>query len=119
LDLLKKALDVASCQTFKALRLSTGLKTLAAIAVLPALAAVWRLLPVHVALGSFAAAALAAVLAKCLLRHVFRNPNPLWQLLLALPLLLLGAPLTALATRVIDPIYIRFGPRYRPGGGIE
>ena len=114
LDLLKKALDVASCQAFKALRLSTGLKVLAGIAVLPALAAVWRLLPVHVALGSLAAAALAAVLAKCLLRYVFRNPSPLWQILLAIPLLLLGAPLTALATRVIDRIYIRFGPRYRP-----
>jgi predicted acylesterase/phospholipase RssA len=113
LDLLKRSLEVASHSAFKALRLSTALKVCAAIALLPALAAVWRLRTLHVALGPLAAAALAAVFAQLLLRHVFRNPSPLWQILLALPMLLLGAPLTLLVTRVINPIYIRCGPRTR------
>ncbi len=113
LDLLMKALDVARYRTFKALRVSAKPWILVGIALAPALAGVWRLLPARVALPALAAAALAAGLAKWLLRHVFRNPNPLWQLLLALPMLVLGAPLTFIATRILDPIYIRFGPNYR------
>jgi hypothetical protein len=67
----------------------------------------------HLALAPLAAAALAYALAKFLLRHVFRNVTPLWQILLALPMLLLGAPLTAFITRVINPIYLHYGPRCR------
>ena len=32
--------------------------------------------------------------AKSILHRLFRNPNPLWQILLAIPLLFLGWPLT-------------------------
>ena len=113
LDLLKKALAVASRSSFKALRVSTGLKVFTGIAFLPALAVLWSLRTASLTLGSLATVAIAALLAKCLLRRVFRNRNPLWQTLLALPMLVLGAPLTAFATRVVNPIYLRFGPRYR------
>jgi hypothetical protein len=57
--------------------------------------------------------AILAVLAKLVLHRILRNPNPLWQIAIAVPLLILGGPLTWISTRWIDPIYLRCGPRYR------
>jgi hypothetical protein len=58
--------------------------------------------------------AIATAVLKLVLHRFLRNPNPLWRILLALPLLFLGGPLTWMCTRWFDPIYLRSGPRYRP-----
>ena len=57
--------------------------------------------------------AAAAIAAKSILHRLLRNPNPLWQILLAIPLLFLGWPLTWIWTTLIDPIYLHSGPRFR------
>ena len=54
-----------------------------------------------------------AVLLQFLLRRVLRRPNPLWEILLAIPLLVLGWPLIWIWTGLIDPVYLHSGPRYR------
>ena len=121
LDKFKKALQVASATTFKPYQLSATLK-LAAWAVIAVMIAGLgyllfamrgrsvSLVGVLIVVIGFA---LLAVLAKFVLHRIVRNPNPLWQIAIAAPLLILGGPLTWISTRWIDPIYLRYGPRYR------
>ena len=120
-DALNTALSVAQFQAFRALRLSAGLKAAAlALCVLGAYGlfhAARVVSPYQIRVGGLigvmAVAALIAAAAKLLLHRVFRNPNPLWQIMAAIPLLALGQPLLAILTGLVDPIYLRSGPRYR------
>jgi hypothetical protein len=121
LDELKRVLDVAHSQALKAFQLSTGLKVATVFSVLAAVAGLAALIyslqglaiPVNGLLAVLSLAAIGAGAAKLLLRYVFRNPNPLWQVIAAVPLLFIGLPLLLFFTAVIDPIYLRAGPRYR------
>jgi predicted acylesterase/phospholipase RssA len=121
LQSLQTTLDIAHYQALKPYRLSRGLRALTWIAALLAVVGViglvisardetvrlmWLLIAGAIIGGS-------AVVVKLLLRHVLRNPNPLWQCALAFSMIFLGAPLIWIMTRWLDPIYLRSGPRYR------
>ncbi|HEY1336062.1 MAG TPA: hypothetical protein VGF59_01065, partial [Bryobacteraceae bacterium] len=117
----KKTLTVARNTAFKPYRISTPLKLAAWLAIAAVLAGLWLLgvdvrgVSVSLAwlLAVVIALAVAAFVAKLVLRRVLHNPNPLWQIGLAIPMLILGGPLTWIWTRFFDPIYLRSGPRYR------
>jgi predicted acylesterase/phospholipase RssA len=123
LDAFKKALHVARASTFKPYRLSTAVKVLtwaSAAAVLIGFVFLLRSMrgySVSVA-GLLAAVVLLAATGaavKLVLHRVLHNPNPLWQILAAIPLVFLGWPLTWFWTRFLDPVYLRSGPRCRGG----
>ncbi len=121
LQLLQATLDIAQYQAFKPYRLSKGVRALTWVAALVAVASViWLMYSARgetvklmwlLTIG--AAIAGIAIVVKLLLRHVLRNPNPLWQCILAVSMIVLGAPLIWIMTRWLDPIYLRSGPRYR------
>ncbi len=112
-ETLLQALDLARFQAFKALRLSPALKAGAALLGLLVAAGLWRVAALRFPLWLPVALAAWFAALQWILRRVFRNPNPLWQTLLAVPLLVLGGPLMAFTAGVVDPIYLRFGPKYR------
>jgi predicted acylesterase/phospholipase RssA len=121
LDQLKKMLHAGSATTFKPYRVSAGMKAitwLGAVAAACALAllvlsargvsiSLARLLTVVIAVSA------AGGVTSLLLHKVLRNPNPLWQILLAIPMLVIGWPLAWISTRILDPVYLRSGPVYR------
>jgi hypothetical protein len=121
LDEFKNALHIASATTFKLYHLSAGLKYAAWLVTAAAAAGlgylVYSMWGFSVGLGSVLAIVIGfvilAFLAKLLFHRVLRNPNPLWQIAIAVPLLILGGPLTWISTQWLDPIYLRCGPRYR------
>jgi predicted acylesterase/phospholipase RssA len=125
LESLMTTLRVARFTAFKPYRLSRALQAITWVTA--AAIGVWF---VYLAISSgsvtlnighafifilILASALAG--AKFVLRRVLRNPNPLWQILVALPLVPLGWPLTWFCTALLDPIYLRSGPRYRKDSG--
>lgn len=120
LDKLKKTLAVARATAFKPYRLSIAIKLITWTLVLTTLGGIvwWGISikdqPVRVSrsLLFMVGLVLAGGALKRFLRLV-RNPNPLWQVLLAIPLLILGWPLTWIWTTFLDPVYLRSGPRYR------
>jgi hypothetical protein len=119
LEELKKTLEVARASAFKPYRISTSVKLVTWIAAAAALAGSVRLVAsargdspsIGHALAVIALVAAVAAAAKFVLHRLLRNPNPLWQVLLAIPLLFLGWPLTWICTGLLDPIYLRSGPR--------
>jgi hypothetical protein len=119
---LKRTLRVARSLAFKPYQLSIGVKIVTWLALAAAAVGLLYLIlsarghTVSIARLLFATVVVvvAGAAAKFLLRRVLRNPNPLWQFIAAIPMLILGWPLTWLWTRLIDPIYLRSGPRYRP-----
>lgn len=121
LESLKRTLRVAHSLAFKPYQLSMRVKVLTWVALAAVAAGLLYLIlstqrqTVSIAWLLIAAVVLviAGLASKFLLRRVLRNPNPLWQFIAATPMLILGWPLTWLWTRLIDPIYIRSGPRYR------
>jgi predicted acylesterase/phospholipase RssA len=122
LESLKRTLRVARSLAFKPYQLSIGVKIVTWLALAAAAVGLLYLIlsarghTVSIARLLFATVVVvvAGAAAKFLLRRVLRNPNPLWQFIAAIPMLILGWPLTWLWTRLIDPIYLRSGPRYRP-----
>ncbi|HWC96708.1 MAG TPA: patatin-like phospholipase family protein [Candidatus Sulfopaludibacter sp.] len=117
----RRALDVARNTTFKPYRVSAGVKLISWLAaavglvglVLLVLASRGHTVSIARLLAVIAVFSFAAMAAKEFLKRVLRNPNPLWQILLALPLLVLGWPLLWLFTTFLDPVYLHSGPRYR------
>jgi predicted acylesterase/phospholipase RssA len=117
----KYVLDVARNTTLKPYRISRAIKLLSWIGAAVVLAGLaWlaystRHLTVSIGdvLAVTVVAAIAAVVAKFFLRRILRNPNPLWQIVLAVPLIFLGWPLLWIFTRMLDPVYLGSGPRYR------
>jgi predicted acylesterase/phospholipase RssA len=121
LQLLQTTLNIAHYQAFKPYRLSMGLRALTWVAALVVFVGVIGIVisargeTVRLVLLLTAGAIVAgsAVSVKLLLRHVLRNPNPLWQCALAFSMIFLGRPLIWVLTHWLDPIYLRSGPRYR------
>ena len=121
LDQLKKMLRAGSATTFKPYRVSTGMKAITWLAMAAGVCALALLVlsarGVSISLARLLAGiivlAAAGGVATLLLRKVLRNPNPLWQILLAIPMLVLGWPLAWIVTRILDPVYMRSGPAYR------
>lgn len=121
LEAFRKALRVGHSLAFKPYQVSAGIKLLTWLAAAAAIAGLvdlaWSAESYPVSLGRvLAVVALIAVAAwagKLVLCRLLRNPNPLWQILLAVPLVVLGAPLTWISTRLLDPLYLRSGPNYR------
>ncbi len=119
LDELKRTLDVARATTLKPYRLSIAVRLITWIAAAAAFAGLTCLVLSarghSVSIARLLAASVflmvAAVAARLILRRVLRNPNPLWQILVAIPMLLLGWPLTWIWTAFLDPVYLRSGPR--------
>lgn len=118
---LKRVLGVARSTAFKPYRVSAGVKLLTWIlgaAVLCAL--VWLGYStrfVSVSIGGLVALAVIATIgsaiAKLVLHRILHNPNPLWQIVLAIPLMVLGWPLLWIFTSILDPVYLGSGPSYR------
>ncbi len=121
LEEFKRTLEVARASTLKLYRLSRAAKVLAWVAAAAGLTGLTLLalsfhgdsVNIDRLLAAIAAVAVAAGMAKLILHRLLRNPNPLWQILLAIPLLVAGGLLTWICTRFLDPVYIRSGPRYR------
>jgi hypothetical protein len=121
LEELKRTLDVAHASAFKPYRLSTPVKLVTWVIAAGALAGLAYLVlsvrghSVSIArlLAGIAALCIVGAAAKRISYRLLRNPNPLWQILVALPMLFLGWPLTWIWTRFFDPIYLHSGPRYR------
>lgn len=121
LEEFKKTLAAAHASAFKPYRLSAAVKLVTWIAAAAALVGLFYLVrsasgySVNIAhlLEGVALLAVAGAVAKFVLGRLVRNPNPLWQILVAIPMLLLGWPLTWFWTRLLDPVYLRSGPRYR------
>jgi len=121
LEELKHTLAVAHFSAFKPYRLSKAVKAATWITAYAVLAGLVYLVlavrgdTVSIArlLAGIAFLAVAAGAARFVINRLLRNPNPLWQILLAIPMLFLGWPLTWIWTRLFDPIYLRSGPDYR------
>jgi predicted acylesterase/phospholipase RssA len=117
----KRVLDVARNTTLKPYRISRAVKLLSwiggavVLAGLAWLAYSTRGLTVSIGdvLAVTVVAAIASVVAKFVLHRILRNPNPLWQMVAAVPLIVLGWPLVWVFTRMLDPVYLGSGPRYR------
>jgi predicted acylesterase/phospholipase RssA len=117
---LKKTLAIAHATAFKPYRLSTAIKLITWILGLTAAAGIiWAAISIRdqpIRLSQLLLFLVGLVLAGVALNRflrLVRNPNPLWQVLLAIPLLILGWPLTWIWTTFFDPVYLRSGPRYR------
>jgi hypothetical protein len=118
---LQKTLNIARSTTLKPYRVSPVVKLVTWITAAAALAALTYLL-LSVRGQSVSVAGLLTVIvfliagggiAQLILHRVLRNPNPLWQILVAIPMLFLGWPLTWFWTAFLDPVYLRSGPEYR------
>jgi len=117
----KHVLDVARNTTFKPYRISRAVKLLSWLGAAIMLAGLawlaYSTRSLTVSIGSVLAAAviiaIASVVAKFVLHRILRNPNPLWQIVLAFPLIFLGWPLLWIFTRILDPVYLGSGPHYR------
>jgi hypothetical protein len=117
----KRTLEVARATTFKPYRLSKAVKLVTWITAAAALVGMILLalsvrgysVSIDRLLAAVVVLAAAALGAKVILHRLLRNPNPLWQIVLAVPLLVIGGPLIWISTTFLDPIYLRSGPRYR------
>jgi predicted acylesterase/phospholipase RssA len=118
LKLLQHSLEIARFRAFKPYRLSKKAVVFSLVVGVVVLAAVIGLLflarPWWRKLGwLLIAGAVLGVVALLAERFHRRNPNPMWQIVMAFAMLFLGRPLTGIVTRFLDPIYLRSGPRYR------
>jgi len=121
LKLLQTTLDIAHSQALKPYKLSRTVRILTRIAGLAAGALlgwlVYSARNTHVSLMWLLIVGLIVGIGtgvfRWFLHRVLRNPNPLWQVFTAVLMIFLGGPLIWAATRWLDPIYLRSGPRYR------
>jgi predicted acylesterase/phospholipase RssA/tetratricopeptide (TPR) repeat protein len=121
LEELRRTLALAHFQPFKAVRLSRGLQVGTGAAVALTASGIGygitcikdRTVSIKALASGVAVIGAGTGAATLLLRKVLKNPNPLWQIALSLPLIAVGKPLLDLFTAVVDPIYIHSGPVYR------
>jgi hypothetical protein len=118
LDEFRKSLHVARASAFKPYRLSTAVKLVTWMTAAAALAGLVYLglsvrghsLSIAGLMAGGALLAVASAAAKFVFHRLLHNPNPFWQILVAVPMLFLGWPLTWIWTRFFDPVYLRSGP---------
>ena len=118
---LMKMLHAGHATAFKPYRVSGVLKVLTWLGAIAVLAGLVLLVmsargySISLArlLAGVIASGVAIGAAELVLHRVLRNPNPLWQFFLAVPMLIIGGPLAWISTRFLDPVYLRSGPAYR------